>query len=333
MNASWIQSFYRSSTTALFVIFLGSSFALAGPQPTNSLPATITTTDGVTYNHPKLSRVEPDGLLVEYQPAAGGTGLAKLKFVKLPESLQKEFGYDSGKSADYEQQQRLAMVELTQKLQQDEKVRSASLNVVDDTPARPNLAGAVVVNSSDPKATYNYYTPDQRPAKLDQAGLKNTVSTCDHTYTCHTDFDVRVTQNAAGQPLHFRIDKAIITLGLSCQFNLPVNPYDQVRIHEEGHRKIYESFYRLGPGVAKRIAEAMIGKDYTASESNYEQVKASALRKASAQIEAQYISQIDDVAKQASHYYNEITERGLNNIDRSQAAQQAVDKFAMQLQN
>ena len=333
MTQSWIQSFFRNSATTLAVILLSSTFAVAGPQSTNSLPATITTEDGATYNHPILSRVEPDGLLVEYQPTAGGTGLAKLKFSKLPESLQKQFGYDPAKAAEFEQQKRLAMVELTQKLQQDEKVRYASSMDIDDTPVRPNLAVAVVVNSSAPKATYTYYSPDQRPARLDEAGLKNTVSLCDHTFTCHTDFDVRVTQNAVGQPLHFRIYKATITLGLSCHFTLPSTPYDQVRIHEEGHRKIYESFYRLGPGVAKHIGETMIGKEYTASESNFEMVKASALRKAGAEVETQYLSHVDEVAKQASHYYNEITKRGLDNIDRGQAAQQAIDKFAIQLQN
>src|ERR1700728_3114521 len=36
------------------------------------LPATITTTDGQTYNGVSLVRMEPDGYLVNYQPVPNG---------------------------------------------------------------------------------------------------------------------------------------------------------------------------------------------------------------------------------------------------------------------
>jgi hypothetical protein len=295
------------------------------------LPAIIITTDGITYNKVKLSRIDPDGLLVEYQPAAGGTGLAKLKFAKLPELLQKQFGYDSGKAADYEHEEKLALVALAQKLQQDEKARA--MFSPDDTPSRPNLAGAVVVNSSKPKATYTYYTPDQRPAELDKPGIQNAVSLCEHKYACHANFDVRVMQSAAGQPVHFSIDKATISLGLTCYFTLPQTPYDLVRIQEEGHRKIYEYFYQLGPKVAQPIGETMIGKEFTASEADFETAKAGAIREAGEQVETEYISRVNAVAKQAGHYYDDLTGHGLNNMDRDQAAQAAIDKFTKDLQN
>jgi len=333
MDVSPIQTFNRRTATGLAVIFLGGSMALAGPQPTNSLLAKIITTDGVTYDRVKLSRVDPDGLLVEFQPATGGTGIAKLKFARLPASLQKQFGFDPGKAAGYEQEEKQAMAALTQKLQHDETVRTAALMVQDDTPSRPNLAGAVVVNSSEPLATYSYYTPDQRPTKLDTSGIQNAVSACEHKYTCHADFDVRVMQSAAGQPVHFSLDKVTISLGLTCQFTLPQTPYDQVRINEEGHRTIYEYFYTLGPPVAQRIGESMIGKEFISSEADFERTKADALREASAQVEAQYISRINAVAKQAGHYYNDLTGHGMNNMDRSQAAQAAIDKFAKELQD
>ena len=326
MNLSLM--FIRRTAIALTVIFLGGPLALAGPQPTNSLPAKITTTDGVTYNNPKLTRVEPDGLLVEFSPATGGTGIARLKFAKLPESLQKQFGYDPGKAAEYEQQQKLAMAALTEKLQHDEKVRNAAMIVFDDTPQRPNLAGAVAVNSSDPKITYTYYPPDQKPAVL-----KEGSTMCGHEYQCHADFDVHVEQSNAGQPLHFQINKATISLGLTCNLMMPENPYDFVRLHVEGHQKIFESFYRLGPQVASRIAESMIGKEFTANESDFDRAKARALHEAEAQVEAQYIARLDGVVSQATHYYNELTNRGMGSIDRGLAAQEAIDKFAKDLQN
>jgi hypothetical protein len=129
--------FYRKSAITLAVIFLGGPFAFAGPagmsasqpnpgmaQLTNSLPPKIITTDGVIYIAPKLLSIQPDGLLVEFQPNTGGTGLAKLKFAKLPESLQKQFGYDPQKASNYEHEEKLAMLALRQKLEQDEQVRT-----------------------------------------------------------------------------------------------------------------------------------------------------------------------------------------------------------------
>src|SRR6476660_1655694 len=44
------------------------------------LPDSITTLDGKTYEKVTLEKVLPDGLLVRFAPAEGGTGSAKLKF-------------------------------------------------------------------------------------------------------------------------------------------------------------------------------------------------------------------------------------------------------------
>jgi hypothetical protein len=253
--------------------------------------------------------------------------LATLKFAKLPESLQKQFGYDPKKAADYEQEQRLALAALTQKLEHDEKARTAAMILLDDTPQRPNLAGAVAVNSADPVITYTYYAPDQNPAIVTGG-----VAICQHSYLCHVDFDVRVEQSAAGQPFHVYIDRITISLGLSCDITLPATPFDAVRIQQEGHRKVYEYFYRLGPQVANRIGESMIGKEFTLGEAGFDRAKANALRLAEAEVEIQYALRLDTVAGQANRYYDDLTDRGLNNLDRDQAYQEAIDKFGKDLQ-
>ncbi|HMD54776.1 MAG TPA: hypothetical protein VKJ65_09530, partial [Phycisphaerae bacterium] len=269
------------------------------------------------------------GLLVEFQPNAGGTGLAKLKFAKLPESLQKQFGYDPRKAADYEHEQKLQMAALTQKLQQDEKAKEAAMILLNETPPRPNLAGAVVVNSSDPTVTYTYYLPDQKLALLDS----NNVASCHHSYQCHADFDVRVEQDAVGQAVHFYIYKVRISLGMSCHIIMANTPFDNIRLHEEGRRKIYEYFYSLGPQVANRIGESMIGKEFTSRESDFENAKARALGEADALVQSLYLSRLDTVARAADHYYEELTDNNLNNFDRNQAYQEAIEKFGKDFQN
>jgi hypothetical protein len=66
------------------------------------LPDRITTLDGKTYEKVILDKVEADGLLVLFSPVEGGSGTAKLKFRNLPVELQKRYGYDADRAADYE---------------------------------------------------------------------------------------------------------------------------------------------------------------------------------------------------------------------------------------
>jgi hypothetical protein len=68
----------------------------------SKLPERITTQDGKTYDKVTLEKVVPDGLLVSFAPAEGGSGTAKLKFRNLPPELRERFGYDPTRASDYE---------------------------------------------------------------------------------------------------------------------------------------------------------------------------------------------------------------------------------------
>lgn len=88
------------SITMLLAVLL--SCATAGAV---SFPSQITTRDGRVYNETSKLRVDPDGILVSYQPESRGFGLAKLKFADLPDDLQKQYNYDPKAAADFEKQQ------------------------------------------------------------------------------------------------------------------------------------------------------------------------------------------------------------------------------------
>lgn len=66
------------------------------------LPTRITTLDGKTYEKVTLEKVAPDGLLVSFTPAEGGSGVAKLKFQNLPSDLRERYGYDPNRVLAYE---------------------------------------------------------------------------------------------------------------------------------------------------------------------------------------------------------------------------------------
>jgi hypothetical protein len=318
------------------VISLMVQFAFAGlagtsaPQPdppmalsSNSLPSKIITTDGMVYNAVKLSRVEPDGLLVEYQPDSGGIGLAKLKFAMLSESLQKQFGYDPRKASAFEHQESLAAFTLSKKLQRDENAQNAVLNNMSQ---RPNLIRGVSVSSSDPSVTYTYTTPGQQPA----AYLEG-YSDCQPNYQCDADFDVHAKPSATGPPFRFQIDSVNISLGLSCHLTEPKIPYDYIRIEQEERRKIYEYFYRFGPQVARRIGESMIDKEFISRETDFETAKKSVLSQAEALVKRRYSIQLSSVAQRADQYYEKLTDHGQNSFDRDKAVQEAIAKYSDQI--
>ena len=87
--------------------------------PVILLPSEIATADGKTYKGTELLRVEADGLAVTFQPAGGGIGMAKLKFRNLPESLQRQYGYDTQKAAAYEAERERGLKEVHAKMWTD----------------------------------------------------------------------------------------------------------------------------------------------------------------------------------------------------------------------
>ena len=56
---------------------------------------TFTTNDGENIENVRVLRAEPDGLVLR-----GESGILKIPFKKLPESLQKEYGFDPQKASE-----------------------------------------------------------------------------------------------------------------------------------------------------------------------------------------------------------------------------------------
>jgi hypothetical protein len=292
-------------------------------RPSTSLPSKIITTDGTVYQAVKLLKIEPDGLLVEYHPGVGGLGLTTLKFAKLPEPLQKQFGYNPDKAAAFEQAQAQANATLSRQMRQAEKTRIAVLN---DMSERPNLTGAVSVNSSDPTVTYAYYPPGGKP---DEVG-EYTAVTLPH-FTCHADFTFHAQPGAPGQPVRLLVDTVTISLGLSCHIIEPEHPYEFVSRHEEGHRKICEYFYRFGPQVANRIGDSLIGREFPSSATDVEAAKAQILPKAESVVEGEYSACLYRPCREANRCYDQLNDPEGVHLDVDQAVQQAIAKYKDQI--
>ena len=80
----------------LILALIGLGFCLAAKS------ASLSTTDGAIFNNITAQRADPDGLYIEYTLSGGGFGMSKVKFARLSQDQQKQFGYDPDKAKDYE---------------------------------------------------------------------------------------------------------------------------------------------------------------------------------------------------------------------------------------
>ena len=288
----------------------------------NSLPSTITTTDGQTYKNVELLRVVADGLLIEYLPDSGGTGLVRLKFTNLSKSLQKQFGYDEYKASAYEKDQALAMTELSQKLKQDEKTRTATLDELSRS--------LVYVKNAQPVVTYVYYDPlGSTPPQLGKE-WKGSVT---RHFNFDADFTIHSTKNDSIAPFNFHFDSVKISLGLKLTVTLPIGETGKLKEHEEGHRKIDEYFYSLGPQMAQRAGDLVTENELASNASDLESAELEVMNRARFELKAEYLKHTKDPCEQANKYYDELTDHGRNYMDSDQAAQMAIHRYELQSPN
>jgi hypothetical protein len=76
------------------------------------------TVNGKEYKNPKVSRVEPDGIVIAFSG-----GIVKLPFTELPADVQKKYGYNSSAAAAYSAEEYAKQAALAQQRKADEQAR------------------------------------------------------------------------------------------------------------------------------------------------------------------------------------------------------------------
>src|ERR1700745_2248824 len=74
------------------------------------------TNNGREYKNAKVSRVEPDGIVVTFSG-----GIVKLPFIELPPDVQKKYGYNSHAAATYAEEENQKQAALAQQRKADEQ--------------------------------------------------------------------------------------------------------------------------------------------------------------------------------------------------------------------
>jgi hypothetical protein len=76
------------------------------------------TSNGKEYKNAKLSRVEPDGIVITFS-----AGIVKLPFIELPADVRKKYGFDSQAAATYAKEENRKQAALAQQRQTEAQKR------------------------------------------------------------------------------------------------------------------------------------------------------------------------------------------------------------------
>src|SRR6266511_2238631 len=93
--------------------------------------------DGKEYKNVKVSRVEPDGIVL-----ISKSGISKVYFTELPKTVQDRFHYDAAQAAAYSAEQTASQVALqTQQTELRRKLAEGKKQILDRTRTRQKPTG------------------------------------------------------------------------------------------------------------------------------------------------------------------------------------------------
>src|SRR4029450_13529134 len=115
-------------TLALFLILSFGSLAFADD---------FKTIEGKEYKNVKVSRVEPDGIVITFSG-----GIVKIPFTELSPEIQKKYGYDSSAAATYSAQEYEKQSALAQQRKADEQQRLEERQKYWSEPSAPQQSQA-----------------------------------------------------------------------------------------------------------------------------------------------------------------------------------------------
>jgi len=163
----------------------------------------------------------------------------------------------------------------------------------------------------------NHPPADMPPLRDQEAAV--TVS----KFACGAQVQVDIVQNP-GEKATAKIAGMDVTLRLEITVWLPENASGKIKTHEDGHRKISETFYARGEKVAKELADKYIGRSLAIDGPEPEQTKAVITRAANEYCQ-EYLGLIEGPSQKAQERYDLLTDHGRNDVPEKNAIKKAME--------
>ena len=149
------------------------------------------------------------------------------------------------------------------------------------------------------------------------------AAVCESKFLCQVQVEVEIS-TAPGERPECKIAGIKSELRLDVVIWLPTDGTTKIRLHEDGHRQISESFYARGEEVAKKLGQKRIGQELevkSAEESDTRPV----IQRVANEFCQEYLGIIEVPSEKAQMKYDQLTDHGRNKLSEREAIRRALE--------
>ena len=105
---------------------------------------------------------------------------------------------------------------------------------------------------------------------------------------------------------------------------LPSDGTHKIRVHEDGHRQISESFYARAEEVAKKLGQKYIGQELEVKSADPAETRP-VIQRVANEFCQEYLGTIEVPSEKAQMRYDQLTDHGRNKLSEREAIRRALE--------
>jgi hypothetical protein len=206
------------------------------------------------------------------------------------------------------------------------------------SPARACLFALVIVISAIPAmaqvevtrkpavVTTKVFNP-KRPPKEMPPLKPGEAAVCESKFLCQVQVEVEISSTPGERP-ECKIAGIKSELRLDVVIWLPSDGTHKIRVHEDGHRQISESFYARAEEVAKKLGQKYIGQALEVKSADETETRP-VIQRVANEFCQEYLGTIEVPSEKAQMKYDQLTDHGRNKLSEREAIRRALESVGV----
>ena len=187
--------------------------------------------------------------------------------------------------------------------------------------AAPALA-QVEVTRKPAAVTTKVFNPKKPPKEMPP--LKpGEAAVCESKFLCQVQVEVEISSTPGERP-ECKIAGIKSELRLDVLIWLPSDATQKIRMHEDGHRRISESFYARAEEVAKKLGQKYIGQELEVKSADETETRP-VIQRVANEFCQEYLGTIEVPSENAQMKYDQLTDHGRNKLSEREAIRRALE--------
>jgi hypothetical protein len=201
------------------------------------------------------------------------------------------------------------------------------LTIVFFAAASPVLA-QVEVTRKPAVVTTKVFNPKKPPKEMPP--LKpGEAAVCESKFLCQVQVEVEISSTPGERP-ECKIAGIKSELRLDVLIWLPSDATQKIRMHEDGHRRISESFYARAEEVAKKLGQKYIGQELEVKSADETETRP-VIQRVANEFCQEYLGTIEVPSEKAQMKYDQLTDHGRNKLSEREAIRRALESVGASL--